>query len=663
MATLLGSSSMVVQYGVSGAYWYAVGGGIQLALFAFLSISMKIKAPGAKTALQFIRAEYGKDVHILFMCYFLAINFVVFAGLLVEATNAINLVVDDLMPEFSSMLLALLIGGYTIVGGLGGTFFVAYTNAVLLFVLILLFQSAVYMDPMENYSGMFSNFTKFYQLVDCSDQITLVTNSSVITFGSPGEWKFGFSNFFYFFGFTVLDQGVWQGTVASKPPAGAVGFIVGAFAWMAVSIGLATTVGLSFIGLNTIQDAPILTNLQINQGLVLPVVAFEVLGTAGTYLMLALILLAVMSTGSGQVIAIASITVYDIYQPYIQPYVENLPKGICQLCMKAFTEHTSEVFKGEICDCGSMRRCIDCIHDDKARHKALEAGDLVPPHYTCENHKDFRVYQENMLKFANWCVVVTTIMTVPIIWPLTSIANSFDLNLANIFIAFGIPLNSGWIPMTLAILWPSTKSLGLILGCISGLVTGLLGWIIAVSMEDEGITLSSAVHEDPLLIGNVLSLVVSLVVTVFVSKFAKDEEGPKTWEKSVKILNPLTPWVAQFEAELEAKEGIRYIDVPYYQSIKVAFKTSWLASLYIPVGMTFLLMGVLPAIFQAQHMSESQFSAWINICIVWTLGASLLVFFLPFLQQIYDIYVEKFKNTYSSQSGVSTPDSIYTTVG
>ena len=91
MATLLGTSSMVVQYGISGAYWYAVGGGIQLALFAVLSLSMKTKAPGAKTALQFIRAEYGKDAHILFICYFLAINFVVFASLLVEATNAINL--------------------------------------------------------------------------------------------------------------------------------------------------------------------------------------------------------------------------------------------------------------------------------------------------------------------------------------------------------------------------------------------------------------------------------------------------------------------------------------------------------------------------------------------------------------------------------------------
>merc|ERR1712049_92610 len=102
------------------------------------------------------------------------------------------------------------------------------------------------MDPYNNYDGMFSNFTKFYELIDCSEQMTLVTNSSLVTFGSAGEWKFGFSNFFYFFGFTVLDQGVWQGTIASKPPSGAFGFISGALVWMAVSIGLGTTVGLAY---------------------------------------------------------------------------------------------------------------------------------------------------------------------------------------------------------------------------------------------------------------------------------------------------------------------------------------------------------------------------------------------------------------------------------
>ena len=64
------------------------------------------------------------------------------------------------MPEFSSMLLALLIGGYTIVGGLGGTFFVAYTNVILLFSLILFFQFTVYYNMGNDPSNPFGNNTR-----------------------------------------------------------------------------------------------------------------------------------------------------------------------------------------------------------------------------------------------------------------------------------------------------------------------------------------------------------------------------------------------------------------------------------------------------------------------------------------------------------------------
>ena len=46
--------------------------------------------------------------------------------------------------------------------------------------------------------------------------------------------------------------------------------------------------------------------------------------------------MAVMSTGSSQVIAIASIIVYDIYIPYFQPYAKDLQDGICELCNKGF---------------------------------------------------------------------------------------------------------------------------------------------------------------------------------------------------------------------------------------------------------------------------------------------------------------------------------------
>ena len=46
------SFSFLIQYGISGPYWYAGGATIQIILFAILSIMLKTRAPGAKTFLQ-----------------------------------------------------------------------------------------------------------------------------------------------------------------------------------------------------------------------------------------------------------------------------------------------------------------------------------------------------------------------------------------------------------------------------------------------------------------------------------------------------------------------------------------------------------------------------------------------------------------------------------
>ena len=43
---------LLLQYGISGPYWYAAGATIQIIIFSILSIMLKTRAPGAKTFLQ-----------------------------------------------------------------------------------------------------------------------------------------------------------------------------------------------------------------------------------------------------------------------------------------------------------------------------------------------------------------------------------------------------------------------------------------------------------------------------------------------------------------------------------------------------------------------------------------------------------------------------------
>ena len=76
----------------------------------------------------------------------------------------------------------------------------------------------------------------------------------------------------------------------------------------------------------------------------------------------------------------------------------------------------------------------------------------------------YEFFQDELLKFSDWAIVGTTILSVPIVWPLTAVANTLDINLVAIFKLFVIPINSGWVPLSLAITWASASSTGIIAG-------------------------------------------------------------------------------------------------------------------------------------------------------------------------------------------------------
>lgn len=81
-ATLLQSSGVAYNYGVSGPFWYASGATVQIILFATLAIELKRRAPNAHTFLEVIRARYGAITHMVFITFGLMTNILVTAMLL-----------------------------------------------------------------------------------------------------------------------------------------------------------------------------------------------------------------------------------------------------------------------------------------------------------------------------------------------------------------------------------------------------------------------------------------------------------------------------------------------------------------------------------------------------------------------------------------------------
>jgi Na+/proline symporter len=59
-------------------------------------------------------------------------------------------IVKFISVEYATTLVAAIIGSYTIIGGLGATFYVSYFNTAIIYIVMIVFISKVYMDPDSN---------------------------------------------------------------------------------------------------------------------------------------------------------------------------------------------------------------------------------------------------------------------------------------------------------------------------------------------------------------------------------------------------------------------------------------------------------------------------------------------------------------------------------
>ena len=167
---------------------------------------LKMRAPGAKTFLQVAKARFGKGTHLVFCTFAFFTNVMVMMNLTVAGTAVLNSLVSDLSPELAAMLLAVVIGGYTLIGGLGATFYVSYFNTALIFVLILMLVIEVFYNPSNNPDNPFGSSDDIYEFIACwkSPEDGGNKGGSYLTFFSPGGLVFGIVNIVGNFGSKLI---------------------------------------------------------------------------------------------------------------------------------------------------------------------------------------------------------------------------------------------------------------------------------------------------------------------------------------------------------------------------------------------------------------------------------------------------------------------------
>jgi len=310
-ATLLQSSTVAYQYGISGPFWYAAGASIQVLLFGILAIELKRKAPNAHTFLEIIRARYGNGSHKIFLIFALMTNMIVTAMLLLGGSAVVN-GLTGMDISLAAFLIPIGVMIYTLVGGLKATFVADYMHTIIIFVTILTFVTAVYVntDITGGIEGMYD------KLVQAAEIRPIEGNAAgaFLTMASAGGLMFGIINIVGNFGTVFVDQAYWQRAIAAKPSSTVKGFLLGGLCWFAIPFTLATTMGLTAVAL----DVDI-TMQQAQMGLVVPAAATALMGEIGAIMVLTMLFMAVTSAGSAELIAVSSIVTYDLYRTYSNP--------------------------------------------------------------------------------------------------------------------------------------------------------------------------------------------------------------------------------------------------------------------------------------------------------------------------------------------------------
>ncbi|KAI7988934.1 Urea-proton symporter DUR3 [Camellia lanceoleosa] len=188
-ATILQSSNVAWEYGVSGPFWYASGATIQVLLFGVMAIEIKRKAPYAHTVCESVASV----LHVVL---------VVFVYLVYTSSSKLGSpsIVYHRLLEVAS-------------------------------------KSRVCQEPLTHNGQSCGPVSGNYK-------------GSYLTMLSSGGLVFGIINIVGGFGNMFVDNGYWVSAIAARPSSTHKGYLLGGLVWFAVPFSLATSLGLGALALD-----------------------------------------------------------------------------------------------------------------------------------------------------------------------------------------------------------------------------------------------------------------------------------------------------------------------------------------------------------------------------------------------------------------------------
>ena len=530
---------------------------------------------------EIVKARWGKTAHLTFLFFAFCANIIVTSMLLlggaatVEALTGVNYKLASFLIPWGVIL-------YTFSGGLKATFIASYIHTVIIFAVLITFITIVYVKTYSSdlvYS--FLNWTITYSTEQCEqiysndpfdanyvtfyDPATYAcgpvegnNGNSYLTMLSSGGLMFGIINIVGNFGTVFVDQSYWQSAIAARPESAAKGYLLGGICWFSIPFSLATSLGLA----STALMLPI-TASEAGAGLVPPAVATHLLGGPGASLILVMLFMAIVSTGSAESIAVSSLVAYDIYREYINP--EATGKQI------------------------------------------LLVSRVV------------------IVLFGLFMGLFSILLA------------AIGLNLGWVYLFMGIVIGSAVIPLWNMMTWDKASGKGAVIAAWSGFFLAVAIWLISAKIQGGKVTVATLGSNEVMLTGNLVAILSSGIIHYVYSKFV----DPQTYDfaeldKNIKLVEQDMSGLTDAEKDPNTlRRASRWIT-----------RRGWV--------LTFVLILVWPLLsVPAGVFTQSYFSFWVLVAILWGFGAAIVITVLPLVESQQEIGqgLSGFKNYITGKHG------------
>merc|ERR1712088_187776 len=284
--------------------------------------------------------------------------------------------------------------------------------------------------------------------------------------------------------------------------------------------------------------------------------------------------------------------------------------------------------------------------DNVARAQTLN---VVKPHYTCRAHGAYKEYQQQLLNYKNWCIILCTFLSIP----LCLFCWAVDLNLAWTYYFTGILISSSVIPIAMSILWARATSCGLVSGVVGGCLSGMAAWLSYASTFPGGLSAATFVkntgEELPMLTGNMVAISVggaACIIVTFITRWRLTSEmEEEEWDKTRDIDNPLSPWVTKYKGELNLDDGENFHDRPPLEIVIRKFRAAKITAYTAAVLFTVFFMGLWPgSMLTVDILDLNGFNIWTTISRGWAFTAAAVIVILPLYQEVSAILKQLKKN-------------------